>query len=138
QVYQPAYPGYWPPTYSSMFALGDTWYRTGLHNLIETSTDEGLTWVDRTPAVPQFNILSVSASAQFALGLLAPMRWAPVEWEDSSHTTGVPSSSVRSFGCRYIDYIGWKRIRDRQGRQSFSHGYLQACIRHPARLTRPI
>ncbi|MFZ1729329.1 MAG: hypothetical protein WBQ23_05095, partial [Bacteroidota bacterium] len=41
QVYQPAYPGYWPPTYSSMFALGDTWYRTGLHNLIETSTDEG-------------------------------------------------------------------------------------------------
>ncbi|MFZ1731402.1 MAG: hypothetical protein WAV84_14845, partial [Bacteroidota bacterium] len=87
QVYQPAYPGYWPPTYSSMFALGDTWYRTGLHNLIETSTDEGLSWVDRTPAVPQCNILSVSASAQFALGLLAPMRWAPVEWEDSSHTT---------------------------------------------------
>ncbi|MBN1449198.1 MAG: hypothetical protein JXA28_14825 [Bacteroidetes bacterium] len=87
QPYEPVYPGYWPKTWSAMFALGDTWYRTGLHHLIECSTDQGATWENRTPDIPRFNILSVSASDQYAIGVLSPMQWAPPDWEDSTHTT---------------------------------------------------
>jgi photosystem II stability/assembly factor-like uncharacterized protein len=87
QVYDPVYPGYWPKTYSGMFALGEHWYRTGLHNLIEVSTDKGGTWVDKTPPSQQFNILSVSASQEYAIGTLQAMRGAPPDWEDSTHSS---------------------------------------------------
>ncbi len=87
QVYEPVYPGYWPKTYSGMFDLGEYWYRTGLHNLIEVSTDKGGTWTDKTPAAQQFNILSISASQEYAIGTLQAMRGAPIDWEDSTHSS---------------------------------------------------
>jgi photosystem II stability/assembly factor-like uncharacterized protein len=102
QVYEPVYPGYWPKTYSGMFAMGEHWYRTGLHNLIEVSTDKGGTWVDKTPPSQQFNILSVSASQEYAIGTLQAMRGAPPDWEDSTHssvllfTRGEPAPRVLS------------------------------------------
>ena len=87
QVYEPSYPGDWPPTYSAMFVLGDTWYRTGLHHVLETSTDRGRTWEQGTPAIPIFNIIAGVSSDRHALALLSPMRWAPASWEDSTHTS---------------------------------------------------
>ncbi len=87
QPYMISYPEHEPIPYTGIFKLGERTYRVGLQNIIEVSTNLGKTWSSLTPSVSRFNIIYAAASGDHALALLEPTMWAPLDWEDSTHTS---------------------------------------------------
>ena len=87
QVYETVYPSFNPVPYTGIFHLSGQIYRVGLHNIIEVSSNNGDSWQSLTPSIRRFNIIQATSSDNYALALLEPMRFAPDNWDDSTHTS---------------------------------------------------
>ena len=87
QLYDTIYPDHKHVTYTGLFEIDGRVYRVGHEHVIEMSTDDGEDWVSLTPPVPVFNLLHVESTKSRAVALISPMRWAPDDWEDSTHTS---------------------------------------------------